>query len=109
MIISNELFQTVCNIDNDVSKHIATTLKSKINEIVFTGFPLSDSFSNGYLKGTDLLIKLLLCDIESKEDILKQINAVDLSYHLHHSCKSCFSNGFNQAVNRFNLEMNNYK
>lgn len=108
MIISNELFQSVCILNNDTSKYIATILKSKLDDIIFTGFPLSDSFNNGYLKGTSLLVKLLLSDIDSKEDILKQINTLDLSYYLHNSCKSCFNNGFIQAINQFNLEMKNY-
>nr|WP_302419297.1 hypothetical protein [uncultured Romboutsia sp.] len=108
MIISSELFQSVCILDNNTSKCIATTLKSKLNDIIFTGFPLSDSFSNGYLKGINLLIKLLLSDLDSKEDILNQINTLDLSFYLYNSCKSCFNNGFMQAINQFNLEMKIY-
>nr|WP_302416646.1 hypothetical protein [uncultured Romboutsia sp.] len=109
MIICDELFQSVCMLDDYTSRCIATTLKSKLNNIIFTGFPLSDSFVSGYSKGIDLLVKLLLYNFDSKEDILKQINTLDLSYYLHNSCKSCFNDGFIRAINQFNLEMENYK
>ena len=107
MIISNELFQSLCIIDNDTAKHIATTFKSKTNEMISTGYILEEAFNDGYLKGSDLVIKLLLSDTNTKEDTLKQINGMDLSEYLHYSCKSNFNRGFTQAINQLNLEIEN--
>lgn len=108
MIISNDVFNAICILDDDICKGIAVALNSKLNNVLLTGFPLSDSFANGYSKATNLVVNLLLCNIDSKEEILKQINKVDLSYYKYNSCKSCFSEGFIHAINQFNLEMENY-
>ena len=107
MIISNELFQSLCIIDNDICKGIAHTLKSNLNSLVLTGFPLDESFADGYLKASNLVIKLLLRDSNCKEGTLKQINEIDQSEYLHHSCKSSFNRGFTQAINKLRLEIEN--
>lgn len=107
-MISSELYQSICILDDDTCQYIANILKSKTNEVIFTGFPLSDSFNNGYLKASNLIIKLLLSDRDTKEDALKQINEMDLSYYQYNSCKSCFNDGFIRAINQLNLEMKNY-
>ncbi len=106
-MISNELYQSICILDNDTCKDIANTLKSNSNNLVITGFLPDQSFANGYLKATNLIIKLLLSDSNDKEGTLKQINETDLSEYLHHSCKSSFNRGFTQVINQLNLEIKN--
>lgn len=106
-MISNELYQSICILDNDTCKGIANTLKSNLNNIILTGFELDESFANGYVKASNLVIELLLSDSNSKKDTLKQINEIDLSEYMHYSCKSSFNRGFNDAINQLNLEIEN--
>ena len=108
MLISNDLFESVCMIDNVTSKDIANELRLNLKDLVYTGHMLSDSLNNGYLKATELIIKLLLADVDSKKNILNQINTYKLSYHLNYSCKSCFKDRFIQAINKFKIEVENY-
>lgn len=54
------------------------------------------------------MVNLLLCNIDLKEDVLKQINTFDLSYYQYNSCKSCFNDGFIHAINQFKLDIENY-
>ena len=106
-MISNKLFQHICTLDEQTCNHLVNTLNSKIDNIVITSFPLDQSFAGGYLKASNLVIKLLLSDSNTKKDVLKQINEIDLSEYLHYSCKSSFNRGFNKAINQLNLEIQN--
>lgn len=108
MIVSNELFQSICDLDAYEARCIALILKTKLSNMVFTGFPLSDSFVIGYSKGINLVIKLLICNPNLKEDIFKRINSLDLNYYLKNSCKSCFNDGFVQAFNHLSKEIENF-
>lgn len=108
MIISNEVFKSICVLDDNTCKDIAITLNSRLNNVLLTGFPLSDSFASGYSKAINLMVNLLLCNIDLKEDVLKQINTFDLSYYQYNSCKSCFNDGFIHAINQFKLDIENY-
>lgn len=105
MIISNELFQAICDLDAYESRRIAFILKTKLGDIILTGFPLSDSFVIGYCKGINLIIKLLICNPNAKDYLFKRINSLDLNYYLKNSCKSCFNDGFIQAFNNLNKEI----
>ena len=107
-MISNKLFQYICTLDQQACKQLANTLNSKLDDVLLTGFPLSDSSANGYSKAIHLIRKLLLCDIDSREGILNEINELDLSYYQYNSCKSCFNDGFMRAVNQLGIEIENY-
>ena len=43
MLISNDLFESVCMIDNVTSKDIANELRLNLKDLVYTGHMLSDS------------------------------------------------------------------
>ena len=73
---------------------------NKTENIFTDGFELTESYNCGYLKCIKLIIKLLSCQSEEKENVFKEINSVDLSYYYNYSCKSCFVKGF--IVNELN-------
>ncbi|SCH73800.1 Uncharacterised protein [uncultured Clostridium sp.] len=108
MIIGNDLLNLILEIDNSSSSSIANIFKSKLDNIVLTGFPLSDSFAYGYLKCGKLVIKLLEDNTESKKSIIKYINELNLSSYNNYSCNSCFNNGFIQCINQLQIELSNY-
>lgn len=61
MIISNEVFKSICVFDDDTCKDIAIILNSRLNNVLLTGFVLSYFFVSGYSKAINLTGNLLLC------------------------------------------------
>lgn len=108
MIIGNDLLNVILEIDNSSSNSIANIFKSKLDNVILTGFPLSDSFAYGYLKCGKLVIKLLEDNTESKKSIIKYINELNLYSYNNYSCSSCFNKGFLQGINQLKIELSKY-
>ena len=106
-MISNELFQFMCSLDESTSEQIADSLRAKANNTFVTGYLLSDAHAIGYTKGISMVNKLLTSSEGSRKNILKEINNIDLTNYMHNSCKSCWNSGFKEAINHFSIEVEN--
>lgn len=93
-----ELFNYICELNTYQNQSIKIIFTNKTENIFTDGFELTESYNCGYLKCIKLIIKLLSCQSEEKENVFKEINSVDLSYYYNYSCKSCFVKGFKQAM-----------
>lgn len=104
-MISNELYQCMCSLDANTSEQIADNLRTRANNVVVTGYLLSDAYAIGYSKGIRMAHKLITSNGSSKQNTLKEINNIDLTNYMHNSCKSCWNSGFKQAINHFSVEI----
>ena len=100
MNMRSELFNCICELNTCQNQSIKIIFTNKIENIFTDGFELTESYNCGSLKCIKLIIKLLSCQSEEKENVFKEINSVDLSYYYNYSCKSCFVKGF--IVNELN-------
>ena len=55
---------------------------NKTKNIFTDGFELTESYNCGSLKCIKLIIKLLSCQSEEKENVFKEINSVDIYYQV---------------------------
>ena len=84
---------------------VLNIFRNELDNMVLTGYPLSDSCIYGYLKSIKLILKMLLGDEISKKDTIKHINGLDLRCYDTCSCKSCFNKGFLQGIYKFQLRV----
>ena len=96
----SELFNCICELNTCQNQSIKIIFTNKTENIFTDSFELTESYNCGYLKCIKLIIKLLSCQSEEKENVFEEINSVDLSYYYNYSCKSCFVKGF--IVNELN-------
>lgn len=95
MIISYESFKCICNLDKYESKHIVSSLNSKLNQRRnLVGYFFEDSLTIGYHKAVKIINKLLLSNANMKKHIFNIINQIDLTPCYKYSCSGYFYEGF---------------
>ena len=105
MTICNDLSKTILEMDVNAANIVANIFRNELDNMVLTGYPLSDSYVYGYSKCVKLILKMLLGNEESKKDTIKHINGLDLRCYDVCSCKSCFNKGFLQGIYQFKIQL----
>lgn len=109
MYIPSELINFLFEIDEDASLNIINKLNSKLSNITFISYPLSESYCLGYKKGLELYIQLLRSDRISKNLVISNINNIDTFIYDKYSCRGQFVTGFINSYKLFLNELIKYK